>query len=278
VRRVILAGAAGRLGSRLRSDLGDGWEITALSRGGEPGTVPFEICSPGTVAGLGLGDCDLVVNCAAVSSTSECGRNPGMAWAVNCAWPALLASETAGLGVPLVHFSTDLVYGGGTPPYREGSPSVPSCLYGWTKLLGDRAVLDRNPLAAVLRTSVLVGRAGSARPTFSEELLQGSVRRVWVDSFRHHTSLGWLVSVTSGIAESGLAGLFHAAGLHGQSRAAFAEELYRRTGFPGTEPEQGYSPDGVPRNLALDMSRACSMLPYRPLDPGESIDLEYPTG
>jgi dTDP-4-dehydrorhamnose reductase len=122
---------------------------------------------------------------------------------------------------------------------------------------------------------VLFGRTESARSTFSEDILDGKVKRAYVDSFRHHTSLGWLASVALEAAGSGLAGLFHAAGLHDQSRAAFAEALIAHTGFEGKAPVQGYSPAGVPRNLALDMTRACAMLPCRPLDLVESLSLEY---
>jgi dTDP-4-dehydrorhamnose reductase len=178
----------------------------------------------------------------------------------------------------MVHFSTDLVYSGGAPPCSERSVPVPSNLYGWTKLLGDISVLRRNPKAVVLRTSVLIGGAPSGRPTFSDDLLAGRVERVWVDSFRHHTSIRWLARTAADITGSGFTGLVHAAGLHDQSRAAFAEALFRVTGCGNGIPHQAYSPRGMPRNLSLDMTLACAVLPVEPLDLESSIREEYQEG
>ncbi len=237
-----------------------------------------DICSPDASGRPSLDGFDMVINCTAMSSIDCCRRHPGKAWAVNSIWPSWLAAETARLGIPFIHFSTDLVYGGGIPPYCERSPAVPACFYGWTKLLGDIAVLGRSPLSTVLRTSVLFGKTTSERPTFSQDLLEGRIDTVFVDGFRHHTSIDWLAETVPGIADSGFTGLVHAAGLHDQSRAAFAEALFVHLGKAADLPVPGYSSGRIPRNLALDMSLACAILPLKPLDLGSSIAREYAAG
>jgi dTDP-4-dehydrorhamnose reductase len=273
--KVLLAGATGRLGSRIADMFRDTWSICALSRRPAEKAVFHDICSPDAWEKLSLDGFDVVINCAAISSAGYCGLHPGKAWIVNSLWPSCLAVQTARLGIPLVHFSTDLVYGGGIPPYSERSCSVPASFYGWTKLLGDKAVLRQNQLSTVLRTSVLFGSTTSERPTFSQDLLEGRIETVFVDSFRHHTSIDWLAATLTGIMDSGITGLVHAAGLHDQSRAAFAEALFEHIRRPEDIPASGYTTGKIPRNLALDMSRACAILPLKPLDLASSIAREY---
>ncbi len=166
-----------------------------------------------------------VLNCAALSSRAECSSDPFTAFAVNSRWPARLAYWCREEGVRLIHISTDLVYAGGIPPYTESSSSVPKSLYGWTKLLGDRAVLRLNPDALVARTSVLTGKSGAKKPTFSEEILSGKARSFFVDSFRNHTDIFLLAEWLEEMLLSTASGLILAAAPYSQSRMAYASLL-----------------------------------------------------
>ncbi len=261
---MLLLGGSGRLGSAFRR--------TASGR--------FRVASPGRIPAGGLDRLldesapDLVVNAAAMSSPGACARDLRGAFSANVHLPGSLAAACAGRGIPLVHVSTDLVYGGAIPPYSESSPCVPRSFYGWTKLLGDRAVVQAYPDALVLRTSVLFGQAGAARPTFSEELLAGGVRTVHVDAFRHHTPISWFSTVILEAWGKRVSGLLLAAGRHSLSRSAFASMLFEHLGAGGCPPE-GYRPAGTPEDLSLDLGRFESLLGRAP-DPFRSFVLEYP--
>lgn len=216
---------------------------------------------------------DLVVNAAAMSSTSECAREPRRALESNALLPRDLARVCHDCGIRLVHVSTDLVYGGHVPPYTEASPCVPLSVYGWTKLLGDRAVMASCPGALVLRTSVLFGEIGSSRRTFSEDLLAGSVRNVHVDSFRNHTPARWFASAVLEAGMADVSGLLIASGLHSLSRSAFAEMLFGHLGLDGCPPA-GYRPTGVPADLSLDTGRFTGLF-GEPPDPFQAFEMEY---
>jgi dTDP-4-dehydrorhamnose reductase len=69
-----------------------------------------------------------------------------------------LARTCAELDIPLVTFSSDLVFDGtASRPYVEEDPPEPLCVYGAAKARAERAVLDLHPGAMVIRTSAFFG-------------------------------------------------------------------------------------------------------------------------
>jgi dTDP-4-dehydrorhamnose reductase len=88
---------------------------------------------------------------AAEADAERCHRH-------NAHAPAVLATACAAAGVPLVTFSTDLVFDGRVRrPYREDDPPGPLNVYGAAKAEGDRRVLARHPAALVVRTGAHFG-------------------------------------------------------------------------------------------------------------------------
>ena len=68
------------------------------------------------------------------------------------------------MGARLIHMSTDVVFDGTKQePYTEDDTPNPLDDYGRSKLEGERLVLEINPAALVVRTSLLVGRERPGR-------------------------------------------------------------------------------------------------------------------
>ena len=216
MKHLFLTGATGRLGRTIQADFTEEWVMHPCSR-----SRGVDLCSakPGEVFPE---QTDFCLNCAAVSSRGGCVKNPSEAFLLNSVWPARLAEYCIQNGKRLVHISTDLVYSGGIPPYTESSPAVPKSLYGWTKLLGDRAVLRRNPGALVVRTSVLVGKSGAVNPTFTEDILTGKAKQFHVDCFRNHTDIHLLAGYLERALGSAFSGLVLASAPYSESREAYA--------------------------------------------------------
>ncbi len=235
MRRFFLTGATGRLGTVIRSLASGNWEIPAERT--DLRSSPPESVFPG--------ETDHCINCAALSSRGGCAADPFSAFALNARWPARLSSYCREYGKRLIHISTDLVYSGGIPPYTETSPAVPKSLYGWTKLLGDRAVLRLNPEALVARTSVLVGTAGAKNPTFSEDIIEGRATCFHVDCFRNHTDIHLLAGFLLEELTSSRSGLILAAAPYSMSRAAYASS------FLGCDINMGPAPAHLPHDLTL---------------------------
>jgi dTDP-4-dehydrorhamnose reductase len=70
----------------------------------------------------------------------------------------VLAAACARRGIPLVTFSTDLVFDGSKgAPYLESDPVRPLGAYGESKAAAERAVLEAHPRSLVARTSAFFG-------------------------------------------------------------------------------------------------------------------------
>ena len=250
--RVLLTGSSGRLGSVIREDLADIWDILPVSRTGVPGRIKCNFLFRKERENLLKEDFDIVVNAAAVSSPSSCAENPVNCWILNTMLPLMLSEYCRSKGLPLVHFSTDLVYSGGNPPYSESSTAVPVSFYGWTKLIADVLLQRAYFRTLIIRTSVLYGDTPSEKTTFSQDLLSGKINTVYVDSWRNHTPIHWLAGILPGLVSTGESGLVIASGRYAQSRSAFAEALLERHGKSTDHLVHAYAPYGIPSKLYLN--------------------------
>ena len=160
--RVLLLGAAGQLGIEIYLELFRLKDVNLLALS-SPRT-PFNIGQK-----LDLTDTSslrevlrnfmphLIINASAytdVRSAEDTGEGAEKAAAMNMRLPALLAKFCKKHGSALIHFSTDYVYGDKTTkPMKEDEDPLPLNYYGYTKLSGDREILESGCVATIFRTS-----------------------------------------------------------------------------------------------------------------------------
>jgi dTDP-4-dehydrorhamnose reductase len=99
-----------------------------------------------------------VINAAGYCRVDDAERDREACHRGNALGPTLLAHACAKRGVPLVTFSSDLVFDGRSrSPYRESDGIAPLCVYGMSKAEGERDVLQAHAGALVVRTSAFFG-------------------------------------------------------------------------------------------------------------------------
>ena len=92
--------------------------------------------------------------------------NPGQGdadamWRINAEGSGHVAEAARAVGARLVSVSTDIVHDGRNGPYADDVAPTPVNAYGRSKTAGEAAVLDIDPSAVVVRTSLTyeIGRA-----------------------------------------------------------------------------------------------------------------------
>ena len=89
-------------------------------------------------------------------------NDPEAAYRANRDGPGRLARACARADVPLIHISTDYVFDGSKGvPYVETDTTVPTGVYGASKLAGEQAALTAAARVVILRTSWLYGPTGN---------------------------------------------------------------------------------------------------------------------
>jgi dTDP-4-dehydrorhamnose reductase len=99
-----------------------------------------------------------VVNAAGYVRVDDAEREVDACLRANAEGPAILAASCASQGVPLLTFSSDLVFDGAcTTPYVESNAVAPLNVYGRSKAEAEVRVLKAHPSALVIRTSAFFG-------------------------------------------------------------------------------------------------------------------------
>lgn len=105
---------------------------------------------------------DAIINCAAYTAVDRAESEQEMARAVNIDGTGNIARAAAAASVPVIHISTDYVFGGdGRVPYTPDAPTAPLGVYGETKLAGEHALREHAPRHVIIRTSWVFSHRGA---------------------------------------------------------------------------------------------------------------------
>ncbi len=148
---ILVVGRQGQLATDLVE--AGGGDVVALGR------PDLDVTDPDSVArALDRAAPRAVVNASAYTNVDRAESEPELAFALNERGPANLARACARAGIPLVHVSTDQVFDGTKEGgYREEDAPNPLCLYGRSKLAGERAVAEAHALHLNVRVSWVFG-------------------------------------------------------------------------------------------------------------------------
>ena len=111
------------------------------------------------VSGNNIG---IIINCAAYTNVEMAEEQRDSAELLNATAPGQLAQIAAAHNALLIHISTDYVFGREpyNTPCREEHQGTPTGVYGETKLMGEKRVLESGCKYVIVRTSWLYSATG----------------------------------------------------------------------------------------------------------------------
>ena len=157
--RVLVTGANGQLGN----------EMQVLAKENPQHTYFFtdvqelDICDEQAVqACIAENQIDVVVNCAAYTAVDKAEDNEELCRKLNQEAPGILARAAQAHGAAMIQVSTDYVFDGTAHiPYKEDCEPCPNSVYGFTKLGGEKEVMQNCEKAMVIRTAWLYSIYGN---------------------------------------------------------------------------------------------------------------------
>lgn len=254
-RRLLITGATGTLG-RAYSRLCDfrGLNHALLSR------QDMDIADARSVArALDLHRPWAVINTAGYVRVVDAENDRPSCFRENATGAEVLAKACADRGIPLVTFSSDLVFDGMLGrPYVESDPVNPTSVYGESKAEAERKVLEAHERALILRTSAFFGPWD--RYNFVWSILNTLSRGQGVDASLDVVSPTYvpdLVNTSLDLLIDGGTGIWHMANGGAVSWRDLAAMAAERAGFDPAAVAGAGEPSAL--NTALSTERGILM-------------------
>jgi len=183
----------------------------------------------------------IVINAAAYNLVDNAESDEGFSAAmqVNAKGPENIARACKQVGALCVHYSTDYVFEGTSQlGYKEDDLPHPQSRYAESKLAGERAVLNSDAQAYIIRTCRLFGAPGASqgsKQSFVDLMLSLAEKRDTLDVVNEEvaspTYSADLAAQTRYLIEQELQpGIYHITNSGACTWYEFAKEIFRITG------------------------------------------------
>ena len=286
--KILLTGSSGLLGhAYAQAAVRRGHTVTALYNQNRPiadglaRAIQLDASEPEELTKIAIELWpDAIVNCAAISNATSVEADAMRAEKINVALPRLLAQLSTHLGARLLHVSTDMVFDGQSEqPYRSTDMPAPTNLYGQTKLMAEREVLEHNPEdPVVLRIPILMGNSPGGQRSLHEKLIAaiqaGKKPKLFCDEMRQPCSASNVAEVLLELTERrDLHGLFHWAGSETLSRFEMGQRILKHFGLPlDAIKSVCRDDDSRPARLTFNLNPIVSKLKTKPIDFEAQLD------
>lgn len=254
-RQLLITGATGTLG-RAFSRLSEfrGLNHALLSRS------DMDIADPKSVRqALRCHKPWAIINTAGYVRVREAESDTKACFRENAVGAEVLAKACADLGIPLMTFSSDLVFDGTLGrPYVESDQVNPTTVYGASKAEAEARVMAAHDKALIIRTSAFFGPWD--RYNFVWSVLNALSKRESLEASGDVVSPTYvpdLVNVALDLLIDGGTGIWHMANVGEMSRRDLAAQAAVRAGF---DPALLRGAEGLPKlNTALSTERGILM-------------------
>ena len=225
--KLWIVGASGQIGSAINEVL-DPLEMEVFNTDQEE----LDITDTDEVLNFGvINRPDVIINCAAVTDTDFCEKEPELAYRVNALGARNLSIVARKTGAKMVQISTDDVFDGlRHTPDTEFDDTNPKTVYGRSKLAGEHYVKEFTQKHFIIRSNWVYGQGNNFVNRVLEAADQNRPITVAAEQTGSPTSAQDLARIILYLIRTNEYGTYHATCKGMCSRLDFAKEILRLSG------------------------------------------------
>ena len=284
MKKLLVTGASGFLGWNLCHLAKANWEVCGTYFSHEvtiPNTTLYKIDLTNFAELKQLFDRlnpDAVIHTAAASKPNFCQTNRELAYAINVDAAVNIARLCSDRHLPCAFTSTDLVFDGKNPLYKEDDPVCPINHYGEQKAIAEQKTSEIYPKMALCRMPLMFGVPSPVSPSSLQGLVSdleaGKEVNLFTDEYRTPAS-GRSASQGLLLAVEKVQGILHLGGRERISRYDFGLLVADILNLPTENIKPGKQTDvemvaSRSPDTSLDSSKAFA-LGYQPLSLREEL-------
>lgn len=184
MRKILILGASGLLGSRLLHSIDNSYGTYFSS-------LPSDESNFYHLDALNINELDIilkevrpdvVINCIGLTNVDECEKFREKSWMLNCSLPVDISKICKLKNIKFVHISTDHYNNlAGTKLTEIDNVSLPN-YYSFTKFSAEKMIQEVNPDAIIIRTNFFHFDFACPK-TFLDELIINNSKKIGTTSF-----------------------------------------------------------------------------------------------
>ena len=192
---------------------------------------------------------DVVVHCAATVDQVLLEADHALGWALMVDATRYIGQACGEVGAKFIFVSSDWVFDGRNPPYKENTPPCPMNYYGLLKVVGEAIVSSLGVDYGVARIAAVYGRNwafpdwtpeervtgfGTLPNWMLEMLRQGNEIVEWMDHINieaNPTLASDCADAMLAIYDKGVQGIFHCCGRESATRVELGRQVAQTFGF-----------------------------------------------
>ncbi|MBD3225187.1 MAG: dTDP-4-dehydrorhamnose reductase [Caldithrix sp.] len=171
----------------------------------------------------------IIINAAAYTNVDDAEKEREACWNVNVRGVENIIESAAEFKPIFVQISTDYVFDGNEPPYRETDEPNPQGNYAQSKLAAEKVVQSGSLEYLIVRTQILFGHGNKIRPNFVtwliDELQNGKKARIVNDQIGTPSYAPDVAEAILQLLQAEAYGLFHVSNPDSLSRHEFAMKI-----------------------------------------------------
>lgn len=173
----------------------------------------------------------VIINCAGMIDVEACERDQIMAYKVNALGARNMSAAARMVDASIIHISTDDVFAGDSlTPLTEFDVTMPTSVYGKSKLAGEMMVRELNPKHLVIRSSWSYDEGNNFLTHLLTQAELGKCIEVACDQVGTPTSMDALAKGILNLMNGNEYGVYHVSCEGSCTRYEFAKKVLELTG------------------------------------------------